>query len=106
MTEWKGACFSAEKLYGMYTHKRPCRIQVENGTIILYSYWLRKPLFSCTLDNILQVQEVKTLGNFYSLMSTTGQKGRESRAVSMNKRNRESFRQWCRETFPERFVSL
>ena len=104
--EWKGTCFSPEKLYGMYTHKRPCRIQIENGKFFLCSYWLRKPLFSCMLENILKIQEVKTLGKRYFQLSAKGEKGLEDRVIFLGNRGRESFRQWCCKTLAERFEGL
>lgn len=104
--EWKGTCFSAEKLYGMYTYKRPCRIRIQDNRLFLCSYWLRKFLFSCMLENILKIQEVKTLGKRYFQLFAKGEKGQESRVIFLGKRERESFQRWCRQTLAERFETL
>lgn len=72
---WKCICFSTEKLYGMYTHKRPCRILVDSQTFLLSSWWMKKTLFRCEQGEIFKIQETITLGNRYFIVSATGNGG-------------------------------
>lgn len=102
--KWNCICFSTEKLYGMYTQKRPCRVWVDSQTFLLASWWMKKPLFRCEQGKIFKIREVITLGNRYFIFSAAGNGGEF--VLSLRKKDEISFREWCRNTLGERFLEL